>query len=186
MMTLSGHATRKRPDPARKPKTGFTAVLANFPWQSPCRCGRSPLQARRALPDAGLGPQIWLLKIWPWRHARRIRLRRCRHAGSCRPAGMTQLTRLRWHARPSGHARRRRRSRALRQALPVGPLLLSGLVLQVVLPLRTVWSHSARLTRSVGPVRIDQPRIGAAERALLVDHPASEILRRVNLPHKTL
>ena len=65
-------------------------------------------------------------------------------------------------------------------------LLLSGPVLQIVLLLRSVGPQSAGLTRPVRPVRTDQPRIGAAERAMLGDHPAAEILRRVNLPHKTL
>ena len=105
-------------------------------------------------------------------------------AGTRRKSGCVWRPRLSLRGRL---LRLTRRARPLRRApwiqtLPVrlARLLRSGPVLQIILPLLS------RLTCPVGPVRIDQPGIGAPERALFGDDPAAESLRRVDLTHKTL
>ncbi len=87
-----------------------------------------------------------------------------------------------------------RRARRLLLTGPVtGPLLLSRTIwltgLQLSRPAlsrRTVLPVLAGLKLPVRPVRIDEIGIGAAEFALLEYHLASEILCRVELPHKAL
>lgn len=84
------------------------------------------------------------------------------------------------------------RAGLLRLARPVLLARLPGAVLLTRLLLRrgaVLSRHGVRLLRArlhrLAAVRIGLAGIGAAERALFVDHLTAEILRGVNLAHKT-
>jgi hypothetical protein len=115
---------------------------------------------------------------------------------SAGPSDGSRLIRLTRARRQSGLPRRTRpcRSRSLQLlTLPVGRarllrrLRLTRPVLQARLPARSILSRQSVLLRPAARrVAAVEARIGAAEFALLAHDLPSEILRRVNLAHKTL
>jgi hypothetical protein len=175
-----------RRGPARQPRPQYAgetagpqaladARLLNAGWRS-----AGPLQALRT---AGLRGRTGLRRRTGW----------CGRAGPSDGSRLIRLTRAR---RQSGLPRRTGpcRSRSLQLlTLPVGRarllrrLRLTRPVLQARLPARSILSRQSVLLRPAARrVAAVEARIGAAEFALLAHDLPSEILRRVNLAHKTL
>ena len=146
---------------ARLLASGRLSALLLTAWRQWCAAG---------LPGQTVRP--WRCRVLSRLLRSRRRLGRCR-AGRSLPVGRAGLLRL---ARPVLLAR-----------LP-GAVGLTGLLLLrrgAVLSRHGVRLLRARLHR-LAAVRIGLAGIGAAERALFVDHLTAEILRGVNLAHKTL